>query len=44
MKHAPGVAAAFVVMLVAVAVTMVTGLDYVVRAIKVARSSAAPPA
>lgn len=36
--------AAFVVMLVAVAVTVVTGLDYVVRAIKVARSAAAPPA
>ncbi|HLS25018.1 MAG TPA: CDP-diacylglycerol--glycerol-3-phosphate 3-phosphatidyltransferase [Beutenbergiaceae bacterium] len=35
---------AFAVMLVAVGVTVVTGLDYIVRAIKVARSAAAPPA
>lgn len=35
--------AAFVVMLAAVAVTVLTGVDYIVRAIKVARNAAAPP-
>lgn len=33
---------AFVVMIAAVAVTVVTGLDYVIRAVKVARRGAAP--
>lgn len=35
--------AAFVVMLAAVAVTVVTGLDYVVRAIQVVRRASEPP-
>ena len=36
--------AAFVVMIAAVVVTVVTGLDYIIRAIKVARSASSPPA
>ncbi len=35
--------AAFVVMIAAVAVTVITGIDYIVRAIAVARRGAAPP-
>lgn len=36
--------AAYIVMIAAVVVTVVTGLDYIIRAIKVARSASAPPA